>query len=76
MVTIYTITTCPWCDKVKKYLEKNKVEYVAKNIEIDEVARKECLKISGDLVVPITTVNGKDYVLSYDKEKLDTLLGL
>ena len=38
--------------------------------------REECYKISGDLIVPVTTVNGKDFVVSFDKAKLDALLGL
>ena len=46
------------------------------NIETDDAARDACYRISGDLTVPITTVNGKDYVLSFDKEKLDAMLGL
>lgn len=76
MVTVYSITVCPWCDKVKKYLKSKNVAYVEKNIEEDEVAREECYKISGDFVVPVTTKNGKEYALSFDKPKLDEILGL
>ena len=76
MVKIYTITSCPWCTKVKKYLKSKNVAYEEFNIETDDASRDECYRISGDLTVPITTVNGKDYVLSFDKEKLDAMLGL
>ncbi len=76
MVKVYSITSCPWCDKVKKYLKAKQVEFEEYNIELDEAAKEECYRISGDLTVPVTTVNGKDYVLSFDKEKLDALLGL
>lgn len=76
MVKVYSIKSCPWCDKVKKYLKSRNVEFQEIDVEASEEASKECLAISGDLVVPVTTVNGKDYVLSFNKEKLDALLGL
>ena len=76
MVKVYSITQCPWCDKVKKYLKSKNVAFEEHNIEENEADREACYKLTGDLVVPITTVNDKDYVLSFDKEKLDALLGL
>lgn len=74
MITVYSISVCPWCDKVKKYLKSRKVEYVEKNIELDETARAECKRISGDLVVPITTADGVNFALSFDKPKLDEII--
>lgn len=76
MVKVYSIPNCPWCDKVKKYLKLKNVDYQEFNVEEDDEARDELYKISGDQVVPVTTANGKDYVLSFDKAKLDALLGL
>ena len=76
MGKVYSITQCPWCDKVKKYLKSRGVAYEEHNIELSDADRDECYKISGDLIVPVTTVNGKDFVVSFDKAKLDALLGL
>ena len=76
MVKVYSIIQCPWCDKVKKYLKSKNIAYEEHNIEEDEAARKECKAISGDLIVPVTTVNGKDFVVSFDKAKLDAILGI
>ncbi len=76
MVKVYSIQECPWCHKVKKYLQSKGVEYQEFDVEVDDAARDELYKISGDLTVPVTTVDGKDYVLSFDKEKLDKMLGL
>ena len=50
--------------------------YEEHNIELSDADRDECYKISGDLIVPVTTVNGKDFVVSFDKAKLDALLSL
>jgi len=77
MVKVYSITTCPWCDKVKKYLKSKNVEFENHNIELSEEDRDECYKISGDLIVPVTVVEGKDgFVVGFEKAKLDALLGL
>ena len=74
MVKVYSFEGCPWCDKVKKYLTARGVEYETCDIEENESARNECLKISGDLTVPVTTVDGVNYVLGFDKRKIDELL--
>lgn len=76
MVKVYSFETCPWCTKVKKYLQSKNVEYEVRDIELDEEAAKECQKISGDLTVPVTTVDGKNFVLGFDKAKIDALLGI
>ena len=76
MVKVYSLTTCPWCDKVKKYLKSKGVDYEELNIETNEAALAECQKLTGDEAVPVTTTDGKNYVLGFDKAKLDELLGL
>lgn len=74
MVKVYSFETCPWCTKVKNYLKARGVEYEVRDIELDDTAREECEKISGDLAVPVTTIDGKNYVVGFDKKKIDELL--
>lgn len=74
MVKVYSFESCPWCVKVKNYLKARGVEYEVRDIELDESAAAECQKISGDLTVPVTTIDGVNYVLGFDKRKIDELL--
>lgn len=74
MVKVYSFESCPWCVKVKNYLKARGVEYEVRDIELDETAAAECQKISGDLTVPVTTIDGVNYVLGFDKRKIDELL--
>ena len=74
MVKIYSFEGCPYCDKTKRYLQARGVEYEVRDIELDEEAAKEGLNISGDLTVPVTTIDGVNYVLGFDKRKIDELL--
>lgn len=76
MVKVYSFESCPWCVKVKNYLKARGVDYEVRDIELNEEFAKECLQISGDLTVPVTTVDGKNYVLGFDKRKIDELLGI
>lgn len=74
MVKVFSFEGCPWCDKVKKYLDARGVEYEVRDIELSEEAAAECQRISGDLTVPVTTIDGKNFVLGFDKKKIDELL--
>ena len=77
MVKVYTTTTCPYCAKVKRYLKSKDVEFEERDIEKDPKAREECKKLTGmDYAVPVTTIDGEEYVIDYDKEALDKLLCL
>ena len=74
MLTVFGFQGCPYCTKTKNYLKARGVEYEVRDIELDEEAAKECLRISGDLTVPVTTIDGKNYVLGFDKRKIDELI--
>ena len=74
MITVFGFESCPYCLKLKRYLDSRGVEYEVRDIELDEEAAKECQEISGDLTVPVTTVDGVNYVLGFDKRKIDELI--
>lgn len=76
MVKVYSITVCPWCEKVKRYLKYRGIAYEEHNIERDAGAREECRRLSGDTIVPVTTADDKEFAVSYDREKLDRILGI
>jgi len=84
MVKVYSITVCPWCVKVKKYLKYRGIPYEEFNIEQSPAARARGGRrgpappppLSGDIIVPVTTADGKEFAVSYDREKLDRILGI
>ena len=73
-VRVFSFESCPYCVKLKRYLDSRGVEYEVHDIELNEEDAKECLRISGDLTVPVTTIDGKNYVLGFDKRKIDELI--
>ena len=76
MVKVYSITQCPWCDKVKKYLKSKNVAFEEHNIENSDEDAKACEALSGDTMVPVITPDDKEYVVGFDKAKIDNILGL
>jgi glutaredoxin-like YruB-family protein len=74
LVKVYSFEACPYCTKVKKYLDSKGVEYEVRDIELNEDYARECLQISGDTMVPVITIDGKNFVLGFDKAKIDELL--
>lgn len=72
-ITLYQYKICPFCNRVKAFLDYNKLNY--NSIEVNPTTKKE-IKFSGSSKVPVATVNDKTLVGSmYIIENIrDTLL--
>lgn len=80
-VTIYSTPTCPYCHSAKDYFTENKVEFTDKDVMADEAAREEMIDLSGQLGVPVITVQKEgaedpEVVIGFNKGKLAKLLGI
>ena len=73
MIKVYSIPDCPWCQKVKKYLELRQVNFQEVNIESDLEGRKELLALTKQLSVPVTSINGR-LIVGFEREELDEAL--
>ena len=77
MVKIYTMESCPYCAKLKRYLKSKDVEFEDFDIEKDHAAREACKKMTGiEWAVPVTTIDGENFVIDFDKPEIDKLLCL
>ena len=72
-VTIYTTPTCAYCKMAKEFFKKNEVKYEEKDVAIDEAARDEMIKKSGQLGVPVIDIEG-NIVVGFDQAELSRLL--
>ncbi|OGR39209.1 MAG: NrdH-redoxin [Desulfovibrionales bacterium GWA2_65_9] len=73
-ITIYSTPSCMYCKMAKAYFAEKGVQYVDKNVAVDEAAREEMVKKSGQLGVPVIDVDGT-LVIGFDKERLAALIG-
>jgi ferredoxin-thioredoxin reductase catalytic subunit/glutaredoxin len=79
-VKVYTLSTCPYCDRTMEFLRSNGIEFEA--VVVDRLAGKEqegaigeAYRLSGQRSFPVTDVNGTG-VIGYDIPRFKRLLGL
>ncbi len=63
MIILYQFETCPFCEKVRNYLEENNIEYEKVNVAPDreDPLRKEIAEKSGIFTVPVIK-DGDKYI--------------
>lgn len=60
-ITIYTTTTCAYCDMVKKWLGSKGLEFTVVNLDEEPAAvRQKVIEMSGAMTVPVTVVEDED----------------
>ncbi|MCY6369625.1 glutaredoxin domain-containing protein [Clostridium ganghwense] len=69
MIKVYSTPTCPWCKKVKAYLESINARYKDINVVEDREAREKMIEISGQQGVPVIDIDG-EIVLGFDKPRI------
>ncbi len=72
MVKVYSLSTCPWCKKVKRFLEEKKVQYDVVDVDLTQgeeqkMALEEVEKLTGKRAFPVTVIN--DQVIQGFKEE-------
>ncbi len=68
-IKVYTTPTCPWCRKAKDFLKDKKIKYPEYDVSRDEKARREMLRKSNQLGVPVLDINGK-IIIGFDPEEI------
>lgn len=74
-VIVYSAPTCPWCTKVKDYLDDNNVEYEAFNVSEDSEKAREMIDKSGQQGVPVIDIDG-DIIVGFNEPKIKEKLNL
>lgn len=55
-IKIYTTSWCAYCKAEKTYLDQKGIEYVDVDVEADQAAAEEMVKLSGQMGVPVTVI--------------------
>lgn len=72
-VTVYTTSTCPWCDRVKDYLGKEGVPFEEKRVDSDYNAAMEMIQRSGQQGVPVIAADN-DVIVGFDQPRLKRIV--
>jgi glutaredoxin-like YruB-family protein len=74
-VTVYSTPTCHFCNMAKDYFNANGVAYESFDVSVDPEKRREMMDISGQLGVPVITIDN-DVIIGFNKPKLAEILGI
>jgi len=72
-VTVYTTPTCPWCQKLKTFLNDQGIPFNEVNVAEDPEQAREMMSKTGQRGVPVTTI-GDQVVVGYDPEGIKELI--
>lgn len=79
-VSVYSTTTCPYCVMLKKWLKDKDIEFDDIYVDRDRAAAQKMVKLSGQMGVPFTTIEGEDGklqgVLGFDVPTISHLLNV
>ncbi|MBA7563386.1 hypothetical protein ES708_05043 [subsurface metagenome] len=72
-VVIYSTSTCPYCKRAKDYLSRKGIPFVDRNVAVDRDAAKEMIQKSGQMGVPVITIDN-EIMVGFNQALLDKLL--
>lgn len=73
IVTVYSTTTCPYCDMMKNFLDQQNIPYTNIDVQKDPIAANRLVETTGQMGVPQTNFNGQ-WILGYDPDRVMELL--
>ena len=74
-VKVYSTPTCPWCKRVKQFLDDNGIKYKDFNVAEDPAAREEMINKCKQLAVPTICIDDK-VIVGFNEAQLKEKLGL
>lgn len=78
---MYTLSTCAWCKKTKKFLKDNDVEYEFADIDLSneedrEKIRQDIVRHGGPLSYPTIIVDDKKVITGYNESEIKEALDI
>lgn len=74
-VKVYSTPSCPWCSRVKQFLDERSIPYEEYDVAEDGARAEEMIRKSGQMGVPVIDIAG-EIIVGFDRPRLEELLGL
>lgn len=72
-VEVFSTPTCPYCTKIKNWLENEGIKFVEYDVSQNKEKAKEMVQMSGRRGVPQTRI-GEQVVIGFQPEKIKEAL--
>jgi glutaredoxin len=73
-VVLFSAPWCGACERAKRHLDQRGVRYEERDIDADDSARQEVLRIVGHIAIPLLEVDGR-YLSGFRPDVYDRALG-
>ncbi len=74
-VVVYSTPSCSWCNTLKTHLRTNNIKFTDIDVSKNQQAAEQMVRRSGQQGVPQTDIGGQ-IVIGFDKNKINSLLGI
>ena len=74
-VIVYSTPSCPWCHRAMDYLKEKGIDFEHVDVSQDHEKAMVMIEKSGQRGVPVIDIDGQ-IIIGFDKDKIDSLLGL
>ncbi len=74
-VSIYTTTTCTYCKQAKELFKEKNIKYNEYDVGADADKRKEMIEKTGQLGVPVITIDD-EVMVGFDRAAVLEALGM
>ncbi len=74
-VIIYSTPTCHFCTLAKEFFKEKGIEYTEYDVLADLDKRQEMVDKSGQMGVPVISIDGK-ITVGFDETEISSLLGI
>lgn len=72
-VTVYTLSSCKWCVRLKEFLTQHNVAFEEKHVAHDMPLIEEVYRATGQMGVPVVRIDN-DWIVGYNEEQLKKAL--
>jgi len=72
-ITVYTTSTCPFCDMMKNFLDEKGFPYKEVNVQLDQAAGKKLVETTGEMGVPQTEIDGQ-WIIGFEPDRVMELV--
>lgn len=74
-VVVYSTPTCVYCRMAKDYFKEHNVEFEEKDVTMDMDAQEEMIEKSGQMGVPVITIDS-EMIIGFDQKRIAELLNI
>lgn len=80
-ITVYSTTSCPYCQMLKDYLQSKTIAFEEKMVDQDKQAQEQMIEDSGGFLgVPFTVIvkddGSKETIVGFDKDRVNEAIGI